>query len=60
MANAYNTLVKLWEWDRKLYIFGNDMSMGRLNFVGASKFLKPPAQLACNDFSQSFTPTSVC
>ena len=56
MPNIYSTIIKLWNLDRKLYIFPFRLNMGRLKFVRASKFWKLPAQLACNDFCQSFTP----
>ena len=36
--------------------FPIDLRMGRLKFVRTSKFWKLPAQLAGNDFGQSFTP----
>ena len=56
MTNAHDTLINLWELDRKLYIFYVDPSMGRWIFVRASRFWKVPAQLAGIIFGQSFTP----
>ena len=56
MANAHNTFIKLKELDKTLYIFPIDVNMGRLKLVRTSKFWKLPAQLASNDFGQSFTP----
>ena len=41
MAKVLNTLVKLWELDRKLNIFPiGFISMGQLKFAWASKVLK--------------------
>ena len=55
MGNAYKILIKLYV---KLHIFPIDPSMGRLEFVRASKFKKALAQLASKDFGQNFTPAS--